>query len=390
MIAKPPVIQIIAGFSLESPLGGVERFVFNLCERLKKLGYPIEIYGMWSFGTSYELGWKRKLRDAGIITHTGADWDPQSPYSSFWHSFVKMRKDLSRRNFSIVHSHDQFGNIIAPLIKKKVNAKILLRTVHNEFEWKNRPLRRVGLTHMYYPFVYDAEIGVSKSISQRLNRRVLARLLGRKSTHIMNAVELNRFEDRSENRTSSRNSLKLSESTFVIGLIGRMTEQKGFGYAIQAIPHVLSTHPNTHFVIIGAGELEDVLKQQVKNLDIQNSVLFTGPRSDIDKLLPAFDLFVSSSLWEGLPTVILEAMAFNVPVVATNISGTNELIQDKITGWLVPEKESLALASAICEAIQNPGLREEFSREALTSVKGFSMENAVKHHDDLYLNLLDA
>ncbi len=83
-------------------------------------------------------------------------------------------------------------------------------------------------------------------------------------------------------------------------------------------------------------------------------------------------------------------MAFNIPEVVTNISVTKKLNKDKITGWLVPEKESLALASAICEAIQNPGLREEFSREALTSVKGFSMENAVKHHDDLYLNLLDA
>jgi len=389
MSNRPGVLQIVAGFSLESPLGGIERFVFGLCERLNELGFPIEIYGMWSYGTNYELKWQRKLQDQGIKTHIGSEWDPHSPYTSFLRTAQKMKKDLNHRKYSIVHCHDQFGNVIAPRIKKYVNANAIIRTVHDEIEWKKRPLRRSILSNLYYPIVYDAEIGVSKSISQRLDRRVLARLLGRRSTQIMNAVDFSRFKDHSENRTLSRNSLKLSENTFVIGLIGRMTEQKGFGYAIQAIPHVLSFHPNTHFVIVGTGELEDVLKQQVVDLEIQNSVLFTGPRSDIDKLIPAFDLAISSSLWEGLPTVILEAMACNVPVVATSIPGTDELIQDRITGWLVPVKDPLALASAINEAIQNPGLREKFSREGLTSVKEFSMGNAVKHHEDLYLSLLE-
>ncbi|MHA2427311.1 MAG: glycosyltransferase family 4 protein [Candidatus Hermodarchaeia archaeon] len=390
MIDKPVILQIVAGFSVESPLGGIERFVFNLSDRITNSDFSIEICGMWIFDTSYEDEWQIKLQEAGIKTHLGAKWNPQAPYSSFWSSLRKVRKDLKGSRFSLVHSHNQFSDIIAPLIKMDTGATSILRTVHNEFEWKRRPLRRLTLTNFFYPLVYSAEIGVSKSITKRLNQRKLAKVLGKKSTYIPNGIEIQHFSEAILSKNEARAILGVPGASPIIGMVGRMTEQKGFRYVIQAIPAVIARHPETLFVFIGSGDQEDQLNQRVRDLNIQENVQFTGPMKGMEKIYPAFDILVSPSLWEGLPSVIMEAMASHVPVIATNISGTNELIQAGKTGWLVPKADPINLASVISHAIKDRSSREAIAQNAFEFVKGFSIERISKQHEELYTKLLNS
>ncbi len=144
--------------------------------------------------------------------------------------------------------------------------------------------------------------------------------------------------------------------------VARMTEQKGHAYLVDAMPALLAQTPEAYFVWVGEGPLEAALHQQIADKGIDPShIIFAGWRDDVPELLAAADLFVLPSLFEGLPLVVLEAMAIGTPVVATQVCGTSEAIDDGVTGRLVPARDSAALAAAINEALTQPELAERWS-----------------------------
>ncbi len=163
-----------------------------------------------------------------------------------------------------------------------------------------------------------------------------------------------------------------------------MTRQKGYSYLIQAVPRLLSEAPDSRFVLIGDGDLLDELRQQSLKLGLQDKIEFLGKCEDVLPLLKKMDLFVLPSLWEGFPTVVLESMACGVPVIATDIPGTRELIQSGVTGWLVPPGDPQALAEAILEALKKPLLRQEIADHAWEMAKNFSMDVIARQYEDLY------
>jgi glycosyltransferase involved in cell wall biosynthesis len=138
-------------------------------------------------------------------------------------------------------------------------------------------------------------------------------------------------------------------------------------------------------MIVGDGELRDELEQQVKQLGLEKDVILTGSRQDVEALLSMMDLLVLPSLWEGLPTVIMEGMASGVPVVATDIPGTRELIEHRKTGWLAEVKNPPALAEAILDALKSESRRDEVVRRALSTViPQYSMQSIAGRHQALY------
>ena len=176
----------------------------------------------------------------------------------------------------------------------------------------------------------------------------------------------------------------------LVGSIGRLTPQKGYHVLLQAIPHVLQQVPDAHFIIVGDGELADSLDQQAHNMGITDRVTFTGPRSDIEAILSSLDLFVSSSLWEGLPTVILESIAARVPVVGTQVSGTTELIQNGESGLLVEAEKPEALAKAIVATLRDPIAARDRAERAINHTSArYTITAISKAHQGLYQQLLD-
>ena len=173
------------------------------------------------------------------------------------------------------------------------------------------------------------------------------------------------------------------------GSIGRLTVQKGYSVLIQAIPGILAQVPDAHFVIVGSGELDDSLQRQAQDAGIADRITFTGSRSDVEAILGTLDLFVSSSLWEGLPTVILESIAARLPVVGTQVSGTTELIRDGESGLLVEAGNPDALAGAVVEALQDPATGELRAERALAHTAArFAITAVADAHADLYRRLL--
>jgi len=130
-----------------------------------------------------------------------------------------------------------------------------------------------------------------------------------------------------------------------------LTEAKGHRYLLQALPRLLETWPQLCCLFVGEGELHDTLQRMAMDLGVERSCRFVGIREDIAEILAAADVVVLPSLSEGFPFVLLEALAMGCPVVASQVNGVPELIEDHKTGLLVPPRDPQALARAIREVL---------------------------------------
>ncbi len=155
----------------------------------------------------------------------------------------------------------------------------------------------------------------------------------------------------------------------IIYSAGRLAEVKGFTYLIEAAAILKKTRNDLIFVISGEGKLEAELKQKAIEAGLEESFIFPGFSADIFPALKGCDLFVLSSIMEGMPNVVMEAMAMRKPVVATNVNGVCELMVNGKTGFIVPPKEPLALATAIAKIIDNPKMIAEFGKAGYDRVK---------------------
>lgn len=180
-------------------------------------------------------------------------------------------------------------------------------------------------------------------------------------------------------------SLGISPETFVVGVVARLHPQKGHRYLIDAAKSIVAKYKEIKFVFVGDGELRSELENQVKQSQLERYFLFLGFRSDVKELLRTFDLFVLPSLYEGLPNVILEAMATGLPVVATSVDGTIELVEDGKTGYLVPPKAPKVLAEKISLLIQNRERITNFGEQGRKRVEtAYSLDMQVTNFQNLY------
>jgi glycosyltransferase involved in cell wall biosynthesis len=129
---------------------------------------------------------------------------------------------------------------------------------------------------------------------------------------------------------------------------------KGIDFMIRAMPEILSIHPEARYLIAGDGEHETMLRTLASQLDLDDRIIFAGRRSDIPALLAASDLFVLPSLTEALPTVLAEAMAAGLPIVATTVGGIPEMVKQDVNGILVPPRDGGQLARACCRLLNDP------------------------------------
>lgn len=391
MHAKPiRVLKFIAGFALESHLGGIERFGMELVQALDQEQVEPILCGLWTFGTAGEQQWIQRLQRQGIEAFMGPLKDDANPYHNFREMYQQVATYMQGRQVDIIHSHSGFGDILALLLARRLGARAVVRTVHNEREWPKRPFRRLLFTNLIYPFAFAAEMGVARQVVENLNGRLLAKLSNKKAILSYNALNFNRFTVSPVDHAAKKQSLGLPARATIVGSIGRLTEQKGYHLFIEAAANVIQHYPDIYFLLIGNGHLDTVLQAQAKAAGLAGRFLFTGARTDVDELLPLLTLFVNSSLWEGLPTVILESMAARVPVIATAVSGNTELIQHQQTGYLVPSNNATALAAGIVHMLNMPQAQVlSMTTSAFEHIRAtFSIETIARQHETLYQNLL--
>ena len=174
-----------------------------------------------------------------------------------------------------------------------------------------------------------------------------------------------------------RQELGLSDGAVVIGTVANLLPIKGYDVMLEAMPFIHAQAPHTHYLIIGTGEnaYEQRLRRQVKQLGLEEYVHFLGFQPDVSPYLSALDVYVQPSRMEGLGIAMLEAMAMNKPVVATDVGGIPDVVRHQHTGLLVKPDDAKALAQAVFALLSDPERRRVFGAEGRRRVEAlFTVE----------------
>ena len=188
-----------------------------------------------------------------------------------------------------------------------------------------------------------------------------------------------------------RSELGIPASTLVVGMVAHFRPQKGYKHFIRAIPLVLSRLPETRFLLLGDGPELPEVANLVRSLNVEKSVILAGHREPLGDYYQVMSVFALSSLWEGMPYVILEAMAVGLPIVATNIVGNNELVVNNQTGFLVPIGDSQSIADCLIALLENDDKRCGFGQAARETAKDrSSIDNWIRAYESLYSHTIDS
>lgn len=319
--------QSVLFFTRTMKLGGTENVLLQLCEIFKPLVNKIVVCS--SGGVNEE-----KLQKMGIKHYTIPDIESKS-FSVITKVYSELKRIVDQEKITVIHTHHRMAAFYVRMtgLDKKC---YFINTSHNTFDNKK------ALTRFAYKNCNLIACGemVKKNLHDYFGLENV--------TVIHNAVKP--FEG--EVVIDKQLETAKSEGKFLIGNIGRLSEQKGMEYFIQAMPKVLSVHPEVEFYIIGSGEDEDKLKSLCKELGV--SVNFLGYRSDAQNLMSQLDLIVLSSLWEGLPLTPIEAFSVGKTVVATGVDGTLEIVDDAKNGFLVEPRNAEQIAEKVIWMIEHP------------------------------------
>jgi len=176
----------------------------------------------------------------------------------------------------------------------------------------------------------------------------------------------------------------------IIFSAGRLVEQKGYEYLLDAAAILKDRRDDLVFIVAGEGRLENKLKRQVEELDLQDSFYFWGYMVNVDPYIKGCTLFVLPSLFEGMPNAVMEAMALGKAVIATDVNGVNELVENKKTGIIIPPKDSQKLAVEIDMLIDNTMLLESYGKKGLQRVEeNFTIPVMIKNLEEYFQAKID-
>lgn len=207
---------------------------------------------------------------------------------------------------------------------------------------------------------------------------------------IENGIDVAALETLTDERRSIADQLGFAPGDPLVGMAGRFVLQKGQRDLVQAAAHVVGEFPDARFVLIGEGDLVSDVQGLIQRLDLGGNCFILPSRARLSSFYAALDVVVLPSLWEGLPYVLLEAMALEKAIVATTVGGIPDLISEGRTGLTVPPQDPEALARALCRLLSNPALRDELGARAGRFVeKKYRLKGMVEQTAALYRTLLD-
>jgi len=206
---------------------------------------------------------------------------------------------------------------------------------------------------------------------------------------VLNGVDIEAYSARKD-AAMNRLSLGIDAGVPIVGIVARLAEVKDHATLFQACNIVNEKQIDFRLVVIGDGPLKGSLEKLSVSLGLHNKILFTGTRHDIADLLNIMDIFVLSSISEGISMTLIEAMSCSLPIVATNVGGNPEVIIDGKTGFLVPSQNAAALADKLVLLIQNPDMRKRMGDAGRDrAVNNFSMQNAVLSYEECYRQVIE-
>ena len=338
-------------------IGGAERIVYQLATDLKDEFDQVHVASTGGL-------WEEKLAENGIQHHRILDVDSKQP-ATVLKILASLSRIIKENEITLVHTHHRMAAFYIRLLQLRHPKLIHVYTAHNVFKDK-LPLYKFALGKAH-------AIAVGEAVSENLKTDV-----GIKDTTVIyNGVLMEESQD-----TVSE---IVRTPGVKIGCIARLSEQKGLIYLIEAIS--LVTNPSVSLFIVGDGELKNDLIDQIKKLGLEERIHFLGYRSDVVECINSFDFLVSSSIYEGLALSVIETFLNSKTIVATDIPGINEIVNET-NGLLVPVKNPNAMAQAIDKLAGEVKFREKLAKKARLDYESkYSYSSFINNYKQFYTKL---
>lgn len=306
----------------------------------------------------------------------------------------KLSRIMRENEIQIVHTQGGRGGFFARTAAKKAKVPVIISTIAMPVEGFNVGLLKksiyMALDRISERYAHKF-ITVSEDLRQTLIKK--HKLPPEKVVTIYNGLEVEEYRRVENAEQALREEFRIPRNNTLIGYIGRFTWQKGLNYFIEAIQLMQHNNPDladkVTFLIVGDGEERDVLKRRIAELRSEERIIFAGFRKDIKRILSALNILVLPSLREGQPIILLEAMAVGTPIIATDIAGVRETIENKVSGILVKPRDPAALANAMVEFARNPQATQGMVENARRAVEQkFNLGDKIIQHERLYESLV--
>lgn len=363
------ILQLVSTLTI----GGAEQIVLNLAERVNPRQFETFVCSLSRKG---EHSLQPAFERLGIPLLS-----LKAKHFYSLKTLGTVERYVREQKIDLIHTHLTDADIVGRLIGRRRQLPVL-STMHNiphnyarqrwDRYWLERFTARYWATHLV-------------AVSAKIRELYIAdwQIPPSRISAINNSVQMEPFLAVAEGVPTEREF-----PGPVITNVARFNPQKAQHILLAAAALVIAKIPTAHLVMVGKGHLEQPLRQQAQDLGIATNVIFTGVRHDIPQVLAQTDVFALSSLWEGLPLSVIEAMAAARPVVVTDVGGNSELVEMGLSGLVVPPDSAQALAEALLTLLQNEGQRLALGRAARQRVQQlFSPKPFIQQYEQLYQQL---
>lgn len=380
MTAPVPVAHVITRLDV----GGAQETVVRICAGLDRSRFHPTIYCGPDGGSGGSLA--GRAHNAGVDVVVVPELRSAIRPWSDARGVLALASVLRSNDVGLVHTHSSKAGVLGRLAARRARISPVAHTVHGWSYNDDQPRVIAGAYRsVERAMAWWTDALVVVTIADR-DQGLLDRI-GSEDRYALVRSGIDLSASTTASRTDVRRRMDWADDVPVVISIGRLAPQKDPLALVEAFAKVRSEQP-ARLVLVGDGELRPAVEDLVNRRGLTADVELLGLRDDVTELLVGADAFVLSSRWEGLPRAVLEATHAGLPVVATDVGGVSEVLEDGVTGWLVSAGEQGALAAALRELLQDPSEAERRVAAARLRLPSFTEQAMVTDTEDLYASLL--
>ena len=323
----------------------------------------------------------RKSRS--VFKQTGVTIIPLPMRKILWNSksIASLFRLIRRENFDIIHVHSQEAGFIVRLIARVAGAKLIIYTPQctnikrTRLFWLYRSIERI------LSYITDMIISVSEIDRSRI---IQWGIPSSKVITINNGIDID-LKKSLPDIVAKRHMLDLDEKAPIVMQVGRLSYQKNPLNFLKGASLAIKENPDVQFLLVGDGPLKADVEDYIQELDINKNVQCLGWQENASELIAIADVITLTSRWEGMPYVLLEAMAWSRPVVATAVNGCREIVEQEVTGYLVPNNDVKSWANSVIKLLADGKKSKDMGQRGNRRLKDkFSLEKMIEQTEGLY------
>ena len=310
-----------------------------------------------------------------------------APLTSFRYSVLRrLQRVLREQAVDILQCNRHKATFYGALAARSGRVSAVISHVHGLNRCKNAG-RRLMYRHLLSPRISCA-MGCAEAVRDDIRKNYPG--LQKKAMSLANSIDYDKYANAQIDKAEYRKALGLSPDSYVFVFVGRLVPTKGLGYLTEAFAAIAKSNERAHLLIVGDGRDREQVAEGFVAAGIRDRVTMTGRRSDVPSLLACADCFVMSSIAEGMPSSIMEAMAAGLPVISTDVGGVAELLGDGRYGRLIPSRDAVSLADAMSEmlAMEQPDVDALTTRARTRIIENHSHQRLVAQLERVYERLL--